>query len=158
MCLGDVQRQPGPGPHQRAQVEGLNLGDELVELVGVPPAVLVRLAEPELALGHYPRPEAVVVHGYVAGLVAADLDPGIMQDLEAQVPGFVEVGHGASRLRFPLAVFTSARTPDRIRTRNLRGRNPPLYPFELRGRVKTTSALSRGWRGAFSRGPRSVGC
>ena len=30
-------------------------------------------------------------------------------------------------------------TPDRTRTRNLRGRNPPLYPVELRGRVNPTA-------------------
>ena len=32
-------------------------------------------------------------------------------------------------------------TPDRIRTRNLRGRNPLLYPVELRGRPKATRAV-----------------
>ena len=81
--LDDVQCECGSGPHQRAQIEGLHLGDELVELVGVPPALLVGLAEAEFRVCHDPGPEAVVVDGDVSGPVATDLDPGCVQYLAA---------------------------------------------------------------------------
>ena len=67
--------------------------------------------EAEFRVCHYPGPEAVVVDGDVSGPVATDLDPGCVQYLAAQVSGFVEVGHGASRLLYPVAVTSGSAPP-----------------------------------------------
>src|SRR5699024_10325674 len=54
----------------------LNVGEELVELVGVPPAVHVGLAGAERAFGQNALVQTIVVHLNVPGSIAADLHVG----------------------------------------------------------------------------------
>jgi hypothetical protein len=84
--LGDADDEPGGRAQRLADVGAEQAGEHLDEVVALPPAVHVALAEPELAVGQQPCPQAVVVYSQAPWLVAANRHSGALEKLKTRVP------------------------------------------------------------------------
>lgn len=80
---GRQRGDPGPGFQAKLlpRVVGENPADEFVNAAHVPPAVHVRLAQPQVALGKHPVPKTLVLDLNVLGTRSIHLNVGLLQNV-----------------------------------------------------------------------------